>query len=140
MATRSAIGYKTVTGEVNAIYCHWDGYLEHNGKILAENYTTEAKVRELIALGDLSGLGETIGSKTDFNNAAEGQCVAYGRDRGETDVAATTFEDTDEFVTRMSEQNCELFYLWNGNEWIVSNGTLQFDRVEDLILHPMFNL
>ena len=140
MATRSAIGYKTVTGEVNAIYCHWDGYLEHNGKILAENYTTEAKVRELIALGDLSGLGETIGSKTDFNNAAEGQCVAYGRDRGETDVAATTFEDTDEFVTRMSAQNCELFYLWNGNEWIVSNGTLQFDRVEDLILHPMFNL
>jgi hypothetical protein len=24
-------------------------------------------------------------------------------------------------------------YLWNGNEWIVTNGNLKFDRVEDLL-------
>lgn len=129
MATRSAIGYKTLTGEVNAVYCHWDGGLAHNGKILFFNYQDINKIKSLIALGDLSSLGKEIDD-----------CVYYGRDTGETDVEAKTFENLDEYVTRMSEQNCELVYLWNGNEWIVSNGTLQFDRVEDLILHPMFNL
>ena len=90
MGTRSTIAIENADGTVTGIYCHWDGYLSHNGRILQENYTDEAAVRELIALGDLSSLGETVGVKTDFNNAAKGQCVAYGRDRGEKNVDAKT--------------------------------------------------
>ena len=54
MATRSAIGYKTLTGEVNAVYCHWDGGIAHNGKILFFNYQDINKIKSLIALCDLS--------------------------------------------------------------------------------------
>ena len=54
MGTRSTIGVLNTDGSVTAVYCHWDGYPEHNGKILMENYTTEEKVRELIGLGSIS--------------------------------------------------------------------------------------
>ena len=54
MATRSTIGVLNTDGSVTAVYCHWDGYPEHNGKILIENYTTEEKVRELISFGSIS--------------------------------------------------------------------------------------
>ena len=99
MGTRSTIAIQNTDGTVTGIYCHWDGYLSHNGRILAENYTDEASVRELIALGDLSSLGETVGSKHDFDNAPDGECNAYGRDRGEKNVSAETrnrWEDFDQ--------------------------------------------
>ena len=47
MATRSCIGIKH--GDViKSVYCHWDGYLDHNGKILLENYKDPFKVQLLI--------------------------------------------------------------------------------------------
>lgn len=91
MSTNSTIAIKLKTGKVMAVYCHWDGYTEHNGKILAESYDV-AKTKELMALGDLSILGRDIGEKHDFDADASGWCKAYGRDRGEDGVAAQTFD------------------------------------------------
>ena len=48
MATRSTIAMKTKDGKIKAIYCHWDGYVDHNGRILSNFYTDPAKVQELI--------------------------------------------------------------------------------------------
>ena len=91
MATRSNIGILNSDGTVNYIYCHFDGYLEHNGKILSEHYNDEASVWGLIALGDLSILGPELGEHQDFNGPRNKQwCLAYGRDRGETGVEART--------------------------------------------------
>lgn len=70
MGTRSNIGMVHEDGSVTMNYCHWDGYPSHNGKILLENYTTTEKVRKLLALGDLSILGESTET-----------CIAYHRDR-----------------------------------------------------------
>lgn len=122
MGTRSTIAIRNTDGTFNAIYCHWDGYLEHNGRILAENYTTEAAVRELIALGDLSSLGETVGVKTDFNNAADGQCVAYGRDRGETGIEAGTYVSFEDLQDKASQ---EYTYVYDAadNTWSVAFGS-----------------
>ena len=39
MATRSNTGIENENGRVSAIYCHWDGYPEHNGRILKEHYS-----------------------------------------------------------------------------------------------------
>jgi hypothetical protein len=97
MATRSNIGILNPDGTVNYIYCHFDGYLEHNGNILNEHYTTEDKVRKLIGLGDLSILGSEIGEKHNFDGPRENKnwCLAYGRDRGETDIEARTIPYSD---------------------------------------------
>ena len=64
MSTRSYIAMKTPAG-YKAIFCHWDGYPDHVGKILKEHYNTLEKATELINLGDLECLYETIGKKHD---------------------------------------------------------------------------
>jgi hypothetical protein len=72
MATRSLIGINLNNGITKIIYCHWDGYPEHNGQLLMKNYSTPIAVFELLDLGDLSSLGESPASST-----------AYHRDRKE---------------------------------------------------------
>jgi hypothetical protein len=60
MATRSTIALEYADGTVGQIYCHWDGYLEHNGKILKEHYTDAFKVRDLLDGGDTSTLSDSV--------------------------------------------------------------------------------
>ena len=97
MGTRSMIAIQNpYSKDVRAVYCHWDGYLEHNGAILQKHYAASPKVNNLIALGDLSSLGTQIGeahpfsphgSKEDealYEHAKDmGYCTFYQRDRGE---------------------------------------------------------
>jgi hypothetical protein len=59
MATRSIIAKLDDKG-IQAIYCHNDGYLSNNGKILNQHYQNEVKVDNLIAQGDASSLKNTI--------------------------------------------------------------------------------
>mgnify|MGYP003340256502 CR=1 FL=1 len=68
MATRSYIGLRNTDGTVDYIYCHYDGYPRGVGETLTKHYTTYDKVKALIALGDLSALGNEIGEKQDFND------------------------------------------------------------------------
>lgn len=120
MGTRSTIAIRNEDGTVSGIYCHWDGYLAYNGKILVENYTDEAKVRELIALGNISSLGENIGSKVDFDDYDshnKGQCVAYGRDRGERDQEAKNYPFWDALIGNAGEEYNYLFVPGEG--WYV---------------------
>lgn len=80
MSTNSIIG--VMHGDrCKYIYCHWDGYLSHNGKILLEHYDS-AKANQLVALGNLSILAQDIGNKHPFDNHAEfdNMCLFYGRD------------------------------------------------------------
>lgn len=111
MATSSTIAIKNVDGTVTGIYCHSDGYTSHNGRILQENYFTEAQVRELIELGDLSCLGETIGSKVDYDDfeSHKGQCVAYGRDRYEQEANAMTYVNHAALIEGMGQEYDYLF-------------------------------
>lgn len=59
MSTRSLIAIKQTDGTVKSIYCHWDGYVSHNGRLLIEHYATPEAVEELLALGPLSALPGT---------------------------------------------------------------------------------
>lgn len=117
MATRSNIGILNQDGTVTYIYCHFDGYLENNGQILSKHYNTEDKVRNLIALGDLSILGPEIGEKQDFNGPRNKQwCLVYGRDRGESNTEAHTCS----YVDYTKEYFEEYVYLFTpGLGWEV---------------------
>ena len=153
MGTRSSIAIKTEDG-IKAIYCHWDGYVDHNGKILKQFYNTTDKANELIALGDLSTLGTEIGQVQNFEKdlgpnpelgLTDNWCMAYGRDRGETGTEAQTFKTIAEWVEAEAERWCEYFYLFDGQDWIVSNGTkdesgcFEFDFLEVAILKEIVN-
>jgi hypothetical protein len=137
MATRSTIAYKTDRG-VTAIYAHWDGYPAHNGRILEEHYQAAYKIGKLVNLGDLSVLGPEIGVQVDFDDRAahEGQCVYYGRDRGESNTECKEFDDIPSWIEHYDGAGCEYFYLWNGKEWIVHAR----DNYDNDMGFPVFDL
>ena len=105
MGTRSTIELEYADGTIGQIYCHWDGYLDHNGKILFVNYTDPFKVRELMDGGDTSSLSETV----------EG-CSFY-KERGE-DCPQRMYKDFAEF--RKEAQGEEYNYiLRRDGKWYV---------------------
>jgi len=116
------------TKAVKAIYCHWDGYLEHNGSILNKHYSNSPKVNNLIALGDLSSLRPEIGEKHIFSSLdlpkdereaheklVENMCTFYTRDRGE-DAPYKRFESAKEAAEHYDGSWCEYFYLFKYDE------------------------
>jgi hypothetical protein len=113
---------------VKSIYCHWDGYLEHNGSILNKHYSASPKVNQLIAGGDLSSLRPNIGVKHAFGTigmtkeeqeayeAEHGDsCTYYTRDRGE-DAPYKHFNSVKEAQAYYDGSWCEYFYLFKYNE------------------------
>ena len=98
MGTRSTIALEFADGTVHQVYCHWDGYLSNNGQILQKHYIDPFKLRDLIDLGDLSSLGERIGTQHPFEKAPEGECTFYLRDRKEQGCKAKKFKDYADYV------------------------------------------
>jgi hypothetical protein len=106
MATRSTIALEFADGTVQQVYCHWDGYVDHNGAILQDHYSDPYKLRDLIDMGALSSLGAEIGDVRPFDNPHtygtleydafnaqyKNQCLFYTRDRGE-DLQVNKFKD-----------------------------------------------
>ena len=60
MGTRSTIALEFADGTVSQVYCHWDGYLSNNGKILSTSYMDPFKVRALVDLGGFSSLKDSV--------------------------------------------------------------------------------
>jgi len=131
MATRSYIGKMDPhTKVITYIYCHYDGYLSHTGRILVENYNDESKVDELLNLGDLSFLDEQIGDQHDFNNPTKGWTLAYGRDRGEQN----TEKRLSSFSAYTYDNGIDYFYLFTEGSWKYSTGNgwnkIEIEKIE----------
>ena len=119
MATRSNIAMKTKEGKIVSVYCHWDGYVSNNGKILLENYTDVDKIEALVALGSISSLGTVIGEQQDFDDRSTQKdewTLFYSRDRGEQ-LSIQEYDDIPSWIADMEEYA----YLWNGQEWLVND-------------------
>ncbi len=120
MATRSTIALEFADGTVQQVYCHWDGYLEHNGEILQEHYQDPFKLQKLIDLGDLSSLAprvETEGGHN-FNKPIDGICVFYMRDRGETGCEARKFKDFIDYKANAQSEEYN-YILRRDGRWYV---------------------
>jgi hypothetical protein len=105
-----------------SVYCHWDGYPEHNGAILQEHYDS-AKANNLVVLGDISSLAPSIDCPEghSFDKSVDGYTVFYGRDRNETGTefdVDTTFED---FFRRVDGSCGEWYYVMNNGVWYCGN-------------------
>ena len=127
MGTRSTIALEFADGTVEQVYCHWDGYLAHNGQILFQYYSDPFKLRDLIDLGDISSLGRNLGNGHPFSKFGlkeedpdfdqmialckqaeeEGWTTFYGRDRGETGCTAKKFKDYADYVANHQYEEYE---------------------------------
>ena len=128
MGTRSRIG--VMHGDkCKSVYCHWDGYLSHNGRILQEHYDS-SKANHLVALGDISSLGKEIGEKHAFSQfelraeevqaykeLTENWTTFYGRDREEKDVDFQVSQSFDEFLALVEGTGAEYFYIMRDGVW-----------------------
>lgn len=139
MATRSTIAMEQPDGRVMQIYCHWDGYLDHNGSILQEHYRDRAKVLALMLLGDVSSLRPEIGEAHEFdaryadNDPRENWVVAYGRDRGETGVDSRVFKDFRDYADNHQYEEYE--YIFRSDDtWYVSKYSGPYQVLEQAIL------
>jgi hypothetical protein len=123
MGTRSAIG--VMHGDkAKVVYCHSDGYIDHNGRILQEHYNS-AKANHLVALGDLSSLDSEVeipeGTTHSFDDPQKGITIFYGRDRGESGCEFKVIHSDKELFETYDW--CEYFYLMRNGVWLVSRGS-----------------
>ncbi|QSY98537.1 hypothetical protein J2J97_32035 (plasmid) [Rhizobium bangladeshense] len=119
------------------IYCHSDGYWEHNGLRLHTFYNSQELAEQLVALGDISYLGEEIGEKHAFGfrdlfrrkhasapNATEAMysdpefirlermCQVYGRDRNDAGTEAWRGPTLERVFTVAA-----YMYVWRDGMW-----------------------
>jgi hypothetical protein len=135
MATRSTIALEFADGTVGQVYCHCDGYLQHNCKILLDNYMDPFKLRDLIDLGDISVLSAEVGVKHPFDNPGSygtpaytafkeqygNMTTFYGRDRGEEGTDAKYFKDFADYEANHQYEEYE-YILRTDGVWYVSHG------------------
>lgn len=115
MATRSTIWLKT-ENSYKGVYCHWDGYLSNNGRLLLTNYNSLDKVKELISFGSISSLGEDIE-----------KCEFYHRDREEDfeNYEVSSLEEMGKFLEGYN-------YLFQDNKWYVLNDSEDSEELIEL--------
>ena len=117
---------------IKSVYCHWDGYLKHNGSILQKHYDS-AKANNLVALGDLSSLKSEIGiqhafdyhgtelSADTYEKQFGNMCTFYGRDRGEKNVEFQTDRSFESFIKRVQATFIEWYYIMQDGVWCAGN-------------------
>ena len=133
MATRSVIAKLDDKG-VQAIYCHNDGYLSNNGKILDQHYQNEVKVDNLIAQGDSSSLKDTIEDT-----------IFYHRDRGEDNKEAVNLNNETKLLEHAFEScDAEVVYMFAYGSWYVydnsdkiGNSSYQFIELEEALYNVL---
>lgn len=120
MSTRSNIAIEHNDNTVSDIYCHSSGYLSGVGLTLTEHYPTRLKLRTLIALGDISSLGDTTASSC---------TTAYRRDRGEDGTAARTHNSLNEYFKTANREERRhswgyeyCYILTKRRGWLVKQG------------------
>lgn len=142
MGTRSVIG--VMHGDVcKAVYCHWDGYIDHNGVILQEHYDS-VKANNLVALGDISSLGTEIGEQHPFSyigimEAKEyddkygSMTTFYGRDRGEKNVDYRVLHSYEEFLKFFESCGAEYAYIMDQGTWYVKQYSGNLEVLADIL-------
>jgi len=132
MATRSVIAKLDDKG-VKAIYCHSDGYLSNNGKILDQHYTDCSKLNELLADGDISSLKDTIKDT-----------IFYNRDKGEKTLTAILKDETELLEHAFEYCDAEYVYMFAYGSWYVydnangiGNCSYQFIELEEALYNVL---
>jgi hypothetical protein len=153
MGTRSTIALEFADGTVEQVYCHWDGYLAHNGQILQKHYINPFVLRDLIDLGDISSLKPTIGTKHAFSHfdtemdqkeysEKYGEMTTfYGRDRGETGAEKKSFVDFQDYLAHHQYEEYD-YILRNINgkaTWFVSDHDGAYVELEQAIMDEQDN-
>jgi hypothetical protein len=113
MGTPSMIGiWNSETNTVTASYCHYDGYLEGNGRTLVEYYNDPVNAKIVSEGGYLSALNENY-------SACRAQSAHFD--------PAVVFESVESY---MKDGYADYLYLYDGENWFFSKNGSGFEEVE----------
>jgi len=121
MATRANIMITSDWKNFAAAYCHWDGGLWGVGDVLNKHYKDTDTVLDLVALGDMSSLKETVEeTATDEGNV-------YKEQDGEVEMKT----EENVFIPTCGE---EFLYVWDAvkEEWFVGTYYTSFPNWRSL--------
>lgn len=115
MGTASMIGiYNKKDGTVTASYCHYDGYLSYNGRMLVENYNSQYDAEMVAGGGYISSL------KEDY---LESRQEAVHND------PAIIYDSVDVFLTcGDNHAGAEYLYLFDGEAWFFAKTIADRDQ------------
>ena len=116
MGTRSMIGVCNEDDSVTATYCHYDGYLAHNGRVLVEYYNTPETARAVAESGYLSSLDDSLEDSI----------------RASVNREAPTIYNTVETYLKCGFRNtgANYIYLFDGEAWFFATERQKFEEVE----------
>ena len=129
MSTRSNIVIQAPDGKVMSIYCHYDGYPEHNGKMLLEHYDTTDKVSKLFEIGSIRSLKPTP--------------KEIWKERDRWNDEAEKFMSLRAYMSGVDTLFIEYIYMWSVEDerWAVSESmcTKPNDSFQEAVYyHTMF--
>lgn len=121
MGTPSTIAILKKNGTVEQINAYYDGFITSTGVTLLCFYNDINKVKELISLGDLSGLNKEIhppiGVTHNFGNPADDVTIFYGRDRGESGNKANKYPSYEDYVKLGVQEPFNYLFDEKKNKW-----------------------
>ena len=118
MSTHSTIWIKT--GDTyTGVYCHFDGYLDHNGAILLEHYNSAEKAQALISMGSILALNTTLENSEFFH-----------RDRDEDLDIYLVDNITDTYEEAYS-------YVWMNDNWYTRYANLETYVLLSYAINPL---
>ncbi len=122
MGTSSMIANYNEDGTVTATYCHYDGYLAYNGRLLFEAYNTPEKAKAVANAGYISGLKEDLQTSLD--------------ESVHSNQSPVTYNSVEDFLANGREFACaDYLYLFDGDAWFYAStpaqeGTWLMEEVE----------
>ena len=86
MSTHSYIAIENKDGSINAVYCHFDGYIKGGvGETLFKHYNKRKLVKQLISHGEISSLGNTINDTDFYHSDYRGQPLVINHYKNKDD-------------------------------------------------------
>lgn len=119
MSTHSFIGI-IENNIIKGIYCHFNGFLEGNGKMLFEHYQDDDKIKNLISLGSISCVNKEVNptENHDFDHPQKDVVIAYHRDRGE-ELEIDMFDNIKDFKQYVNSFYFQYSYIRYNKKWYV---------------------
>lgn len=125
MSTHSTISVKLPDGKIRSVYCHFDGMIQSNGRMLVEHYNSQELAEQLTSLGHLSYIAPLFEPTSESGHCFEDPepliTVVYSRDRGEKDQIPNVWNSEEEFSNDFENKSFkqEYNYLFKDGEWYV---------------------
>lgn len=132
------------TGKVQEIYNHMSSHLMFSGRVLHEFYSTEEKVSELFALGDVYCLGYSVETVPEdkqndevYRNGSN-HCVFYKRDLNDPKrkTESRSFNNLNEAISALDKNPQQFTYIFRDGKWYYR---FWKHRVEEMIPVRIFH-